>query len=183
MHACKQLPQTLGWPLRDEENVLARLPVLSVDKHHVISADKRCSGKLLEWYIEKFKAGEESAALNLIVLTAGAFDDDIKTPIVNIARELDAANAPPHQVGIQLFRLGGANIERQKTFDYLDDELYKEAKVRDIVDTVTYRGAGEGLSGDELLKVVLGAVVKKLDSRSSELQLSGQAQVLRAERE
>ncbi|KAI7781942.1 hypothetical protein SLS64_003413 [Diaporthe eres] len=141
-------------------------------------------GKLLEWYIEKFKAGEESAALNLIVLTAGAFDDDIKTPIVNIARELDAANAPPHQVGIQLFRLGGANIERQKTFDYLDDELHKEAKVRDIVDTVTYRGAGEGeLSGDELLKVVLGAVVKKLDTRSSELRLNGGAQVLRAERD
>ncbi|ROW15592.1 hypothetical protein VPNG_02143 [Cytospora leucostoma] len=141
-------------------------------------------GGLLEWYVKKFKAGEENAALNLIVLTAGAFDDDIKAPIVHIARELDAINAPAHQVGIQLFRLGGPNVERQKTFEYLDDELYKEAKVRDIVDTVTYRGPAEGgMSSDDLLKVVLGAVVNKLDTRSSELQLDGQAPVTRAERD
>lgn len=141
-------------------------------------------GKLLDWYVEKFKAGEESAALNLIVVTAGAFDDDIKAPIVKVARELDAANAPAHQVGIQLFRLGGPNVERQKTFEYLDDELHKEAKTRDIVDTVTYRGTAEGgMSGDDLLKVVLGAVVNKLDTRSSELRLDGNAPVTRAERD
>lgn len=144
----------------------------------------RRSGKLLDWYVEKFKAGEESAALNLIVLTAGAFDDDIKTPIVKVARELDEIKAPAHQVGIQLFRLGGPNIERQKTFEYLDDELYKEAKVRDIVDTVTYRGSADGgMSSDDLLKVVLGAVVNRLDSRSSELHLDSQAPGMRADRD
>lgn len=103
---------------------------------------------------------------------------------MHIARELDAINAPAHQVGIQLFRLGGPNVERQKTFEYLDDELYKEAKVRDIVDTVTYRGPAEGgMSNDDLLKVVLGAVVNKLDTRSSELRLDGTAPVTRAERD
>lgn len=45
----------------------------------------------------------------------------------------------------------------------LDDEL---EDVRDIVDTVTWEGGQVGkLSGDQMLKLCLGAVVKRLDRK------------------
>jgi hypothetical protein len=140
-------------------------------------------GGLLRWYCDKFKAGEEKAALNLVVLTAGAFDDDVKAPLIEAARLLDEVKAPDHQVGVQLFRLGGPNIARQKTLQHLDDELHKEAGTRDIVDTVTWSGHGEAMSEEELLKVVLGAVIKKIDMRAANLHLDGSAHLARAERD
>lgn len=140
-------------------------------------------GGLLKWYCDRFQAGEEKAALNLVVLTAGAFDDDVKAPLIQAARVLDELKAPSHQVGVQLFRLGGPNIQRQKTLQHLDDELHKEAGTRDIVDTVTWNGHGQDMSEDELLKVVLGAVIKKIDMRSTELNFDPSAPLARAERE
>ncbi|KAH7180147.1 hypothetical protein BKA60DRAFT_532521 [Fusarium oxysporum] len=140
-------------------------------------------GGLLKWYCDKFTAGEEKAALNIVVLTAGQFNDDIKTPLIQAARTLDEAKAPIHQAGVQLFRLGGPNLERQRTLQHLDDELHKEAGTRDIVDTVTWSGHGTSMSDDELLKVVLGAVIKKIDMRASELHLDEQAPTARADRE
>jgi hypothetical protein len=140
-------------------------------------------GGLLKWYCDKFTGGEEKAALNIIVLTAGKFDDDIKTPLIQAARTLDEAKAPIHQAGVQLFRLGGPDLERQKTLQHLDDELHKEAATRDIVDTVTWSGHGTTMSDDELLKIVLGAVIKRIDIRASELHLDDLAPTARAERE
>ncbi|KAF7553051.1 hypothetical protein G7Z17_g3924 [Cylindrodendrum hubeiense] len=140
-------------------------------------------GGLLKWYCDKFKAGDEKAALNIVVLTAGQFDDDIKAPLITAARMLDEMKAPMHQAGVQLFRLGGPNIARQKTLQHLDDELHKEAATRDIVDTVTWSGHGESMSDAELLKVVLGAVIKKIDMRASELHLDSLAPGMRAERD
>ncbi|KAH7111178.1 hypothetical protein B0J13DRAFT_631887 [Dactylonectria estremocensis] len=139
-------------------------------------------GALLKWYCDKYTAGDEKAALNIVVLTAGQFDDDIKAPLIQAAKVLDDAKAPTHQAGVQLFRLGGPNVVRQKTLQHLDDELHKEAGTRDIVDTVTWSGHGESMSDDELLKVVLGAVIKKIDVRASELHLDNAAPGTRAER-
>lgn len=128
--------------------------------------------KILSWYCEKLKAEEEGSALNLIVITAGAFDDDIKTPLVNVAKMLDQMKAPEHQVGIQLFQIGNRTPEVQRTFEYLDDQLHKDAETRDIVDTTSWSSSQKGsLSTDDLLKVVLGAVIKKLDERKSALDL------------
>ncbi|VUC24941.1 unnamed protein product [Clonostachys rosea] len=138
-------------------------------------------GGLLKWYCEKFQAGEERAALNLVVLTAGEFDDDIKKPLITAARTLDEAKAPSHQAGVQLFRLGAPHIERQNTLKHLDDELHKEAGTRDIVDTVSWDGHGLDMSKEQLLKVVLGAVSKKVDMRASELHLDNTTAALRAE--
>lgn len=131
--------------------------------------------KLLHWYGEKLKAGEEGAALNLIVITAGMFDDDIKAPLVNVAKMLDDLQVPEHQIGIQLFQIGQPNAEVQRTLAYLDDDLHRETQTRDIVDTTTWTGAPGSLSTDDLVKVVLGAVVKKLDERKSKLNLNNQA--------
>ncbi|CAJ2504961.1 Uu.00g123550.m01.CDS01 [Anthostomella pinea] len=131
--------------------------------------------KALNWYCGKLKAEEEGAALNLIVITAGHFDDDIKEPLVNVAKLLDRMEVPEHQVGVQLFQIGQPSPEVVQTFKYLDDELHKEAQTRDIVDTTTWTGEPGSLSTDDLLKVVLGAVVKKLDERSTSLNLNTSA--------
>ncbi|EMR63824.1 hypothetical protein MGN70_004362 [Eutypa lata] len=127
--------------------------------------------KILNWYCDKLKADDEEAALNLIVITAGVFEDDIRTPLINVARMLDDLKMPEHQVGIQLFNIR-PDAAVQEAFDYLDDELHKEARTRDIVDTTTWTGTAGNLSSDDLLKVILGAVVKKLDQRKSALALN-----------
>ncbi|KAI1338908.1 hypothetical protein F5Y15DRAFT_101650 [Xylariaceae sp. FL0016] len=128
--------------------------------------------KILTWYCGKLKNEQEDAALNLIVITAGQFDDDIKAPLVDAAKLLDRISVPEHQVGIQLFQIGEPTPEVRSTFAYLDDELHKEAQTRDIVDTTTWSGQPGSLSTDDLLKVVLGAVVKKLDVRKSALNMN-----------
>ena len=104
--------------------------------------------------------------VNMIVITDGAATDDPESVIINIARKLDALDAPPHQVGIQFFQVG-KDKEAAKALRDLDDGLAEAGNVRDIVDTVSWDGrSGEQvLSGDAILKVVLGAVVKRLDRR------------------
>lgn len=131
-------------------------------------------GKLLSWYCEKLKADEEGAALNLIVITAGSFDDDVKKPLVDVAKMLDQMKVPEHQIGIQLFQIGQSE-EVKRQFEYLDDELCKEAQTRDIVDTTTWTGQPGSLSSDDLVKVIMGAVVKSLDARKNKLGLDSAA--------
>lgn len=66
--------------------------------------------------------------------------------------------------GIQFFQVGnepGATA----ALVALDDELNQLHDVRDIVDTVPMAD-GAALSGEGILKVVLGAVNKKLDRAS-----------------
>ncbi|PSR92112.1 hypothetical protein BD289DRAFT_459830 [Coniella lustricola] len=132
-------------------------------------------GKLLTWYCDKLKVDDEGAALNLIVITAGAFDDDVKKPLVHAAKMLDEMKVPEHQIGIQLFQIGQPTPEQKRNFEYLDDELCKEAHTRDIVDTTTWTGAPGSLSSDDLVKTILGAVVKSLDARKSKLGLDSSA--------
>lgn len=104
--------------------------------------------------------------INVIVITDGAFSDDAESVILNAARTLDRCQAIPWQIGIQFFQIG-TDIAAQKHLEQLDDELGKAVKsdhVRDIVDTVPWKGqTGRTLSGDGILKVVLGAVNKRLD--------------------
>lgn len=135
--------------------------------------------KLLGWYCDKLKVDEEGAALNLIVITAGAFDDDVKKPLVTAAKTLDQMKVPEHQIGIQLFQIGQPSPEQKRNFEYLDDELCKETHTRDIVDTMTWTGAPGSLSSDDLVKTILGAVVKSLDERKSKLNLDSTTPVKR----
>ncbi|KUI54105.1 hypothetical protein VP1G_01393 [Cytospora mali] len=137
--------------------------------------------KLLSWYCGMLKQDEEGAALNLIIITTGSFDDDIRAPLVHVARMLDEMEVPEHQVGVQLFQIGQPSPEVARTFEYLDDELHKETGTRDIVDTTSWTGQPGSLSTDDLLKVVLGAVVKKLDERSKKMDLNTAAPVRRVD--
>lgn len=117
--------------------------------------------KLLTWYCNSVRKQADFAGWNLIVLTAGKFDDDVKAPLAETAKKLDEMQTPAHQLGIQLLQLGH-DAQVSNTFKYLDDELHKVAKTRDIIDWTSMGTTGE-LSPAEMLKVVLGGVVKKLD--------------------
>ncbi|KAK4101866.1 hypothetical protein N658DRAFT_495797 [Parathielavia hyrcaniae] len=118
--------------------------------------------------------------VNMIVITDGAPTDDPESVIISLAKKLDALEAPPYQVGIQFFQVGN-DVEATRALKELDDGLSEQGGgIRDMVDTVSWEGGGGGgggggaervLSADAILKVVLGAVVKRLDRR----MLSGES--------
>ncbi|KAI9884851.1 MAG: hypothetical protein M1823_003378 [Watsoniomyces obsoletus] len=127
--------------------------------------------QLLKPYLARYKAHPATTKpLNIVVITDGVPSDDVESVIVSAAKKLDAMDAPAWQVGIQFFQVGneaGAAAALQE----LDDGLAEVAGgVRDMVDTVPFRkvgGNGAGLSGDEILKVVLGAVNRRLDRKKN----------------
>jgi uncharacterized protein YegL len=99
--------------------------------------------------------------LNIIVITDGLPSDDVESVILSVAKKLDRLEALPWQVGIQFFQVG-RNPDAAEDLRYLDDAL-EEKGVRDIVDTVTWEGRPGELTAATVLKVVLGAVHRKLD--------------------
>ncbi|KAK0127030.1 hypothetical protein ONS96_006590 [Cadophora gregata f. sp. sojae] len=131
---------------------------------------------ILKPYLAKVEsemaAGREMKPLNLIVLTDGVPSDDVESVLLSAAKKLDKLDAPPFQVGVQFFQVGNEEGAKE-ALEELDDGLSElvEGGVRDIVDTVTWTGGrsssdgGIGLTGDGILKAVLGAVVKRLDRR------------------
>ena len=111
---------------------------------------------------------EESAIkpLNIIVLTDGAYADDVESVVISTCKKLDKLDAPAWQIGIQFFQVG-ADEEARLALEELDDGLEERAG-RDIVDTMPWRKEMEGrggVSGEGILKVVLGAVNRRLDRR------------------
>lgn len=101
--------------------------------------------------------------VNIIVITDGCPSDDPESVIVQYAKKLDQIEAPLHQVGIQFFQVGN-NCEARQALRELDDDLAKQG-IRDMVDTATWNAAGGTLTADGILKVVLGAVVRKIDRK------------------
>ncbi|KAK3079607.1 hypothetical protein LTS18_004426 [Coniosporium uncinatum] len=127
--------------------------------------------QILKPYLQRYGAAPDTTKpLNVIVITDGAPSDDVESPIISAAKKLDKLDAPAWQVGVQFFQVGkepGAKAALKQ----LDDELAGLAgdeEMRDIVDTVPFRGeADETLNGDGILKVVLGSVVRRLDRKRS----------------
>ncbi|KAF7716107.1 Uncharacterized protein PECH_006530 [Penicillium ucsense] len=107
--------------------------------------------------------------VNIIAITDGEFTDDAESIIIRVAQTLDHVGCLPWQVGIQFFQIGEDERLRQYLQE-LDDELgnrSRNGKMRDIVDTVPWRGrSGQRLDAEGILKCVLGAVNKKYDRRS-----------------
>ncbi|KAG9247720.1 hypothetical protein BJ878DRAFT_532378 [Calycina marina] len=122
---------------------------------------------------ESIGEGKELKPMNLIVLTDGIPSDDVESVLLSAARKLDMLDAPPFQVGVQFFQVGNEEGAKE-ALEELDDELSNkvEVGVRDIVDTVTWTSGGSssnggvGLTGDGILKVCLGSVVRRLDRRN-----------------
>ncbi|KAH8918474.1 hypothetical protein BT69DRAFT_576358 [Atractiella rhizophila] len=111
---------------------------------------------------QKASGGPKLKPLNLIVLTDGAPDrnQDPEPVIVDIARRLDAGRFPLFQVGIQFIQIGNDD-EATAHLTRLDDDLKKVHKIRDMCDTTP---ATAVVSGDKLLKALLGGLNRKVDS-------------------
>ncbi|KAF5008432.1 hypothetical protein FDECE_5302 [Fusarium decemcellulare] len=112
---------------------------------------------------------DNTKPVNIIVITDGCPTDDPESIIVHHAKKLDQLEAPPHQVGIQFFQVGNER-GAAKALRELDDDL-AELGIRDMVDTATWNSTAsdnsQSLTADGILKVVLGAVVRRLDRRST----------------
>ncbi|PWY88787.1 hypothetical protein BO94DRAFT_464546 [Aspergillus sclerotioniger CBS 115572] len=110
--------------------------------------------------------------LNIIAITDGAFTDDAESIIADVAERLDSDKfqAVPWQVGIQFFQVGNdaaATAYLQELDDNLG-EMQQKGRIRDIVDTVPWRGdRGQTLSAEGILKCVLGAVNRKYDKKDA----------------
>lgn len=128
----------------------------------------------LAYYEQCVKGGKECKPVNLIVLTDGVPSDDVESVLISAAKKLDRLDAPPFQVGVQFFQVGNEDGAKE-ALEELDDELSDrvEGGIRDMVDTVTWTGGRSttkgnvGLTGESVLKAVLGAVVKRLDRRAA----------------
>ncbi|PYH69599.1 uncharacterized protein BO88DRAFT_404608 [Aspergillus vadensis CBS 113365] len=130
----------------------------------------------LQKAISKSDGSRDSAQLmkplNIIAITDGAFTDDAESVIAGVAQKLDEKKyqAVPWQVGIQFFQIGN-DAQARAYLQELDDNLadmQKKDHLRDIVDTVPWRGdQGQTLSADGILKCVLGAVSRKYDKREA----------------
>jgi uncharacterized protein YegL len=128
---------------------------------------------LLNAYLKDYKLKPDTKKpMNLICITDGTPTDDDEYPLINTAKKLDELDAPAWQVGVQFFQVG-SDRKASEHLKMLDDELAKisgKDDLRDIVDTVPFTDANGGrLSADGILKVVLGAVTRRLDRRSQDL--------------
>ncbi|KAF2864905.1 hypothetical protein BDV95DRAFT_508257 [Massariosphaeria phaeospora] len=134
--------------------------------------------KILKNYLQQYQASPESTKpINIIVITDGEPSDDVESVIINAAKKLDKFDAPSWQVGIQFFQVGNEHGAREHLKN-LDDglrELAGDDDLRDIVDTVPYTTGQEDekLSAQGILKVVLGAVNRRIDRNSKELHRRG----------
>ncbi|KAJ6787398.1 hypothetical protein PWT90_09811 [Aphanocladium album] len=102
--------------------------------------------------------------INVIVITDGRPTDDPAGVLIGIAMRLSQMRAPASQLGVQFFQVG-EDKEAREALRELDDGLMKHAG-RDIVDAVTWDGngrRGNTLTAEGVLKVVLGAVSRRLD--------------------
>jgi Mg-chelatase subunit ChlD len=126
---------------------------------------------ILRPYMARYaRAPEATKPLNLIVITDGEPSDDVESPIIAAAKKLDKLDAPAWQVGIQFFQVGNEPGAREHLKQLDDDlaELAGDDDLRDMVDTVPWTSANGGrLTSDGILKVVLGAVTRRLDNRRS----------------
>lgn len=121
-------------------------------------------------YLDKLERAEAPQSkpkpLNIIVITDGApsSPSDLESAIVRAAKRLDALEAPAWQIGIQFFQVGGDQSATRSLME-LDDSLKETHNIRDMVDTVPWK-AESGFDGVFILKVVTGAVNRRLDRRA-----------------
>ncbi|TGZ83806.1 hypothetical protein EX30DRAFT_361818 [Ascodesmis nigricans] len=103
--------------------------------------------------------------LNVVVITDGEATDDPESVIVDMARRLERANAPLHQVGIQFLQVGD-EVEAREALRELDDALSGMYGIRDMVDTTVWEeGEGGEVTAEVVLKALLGGVNRRWDRK------------------
>ena len=126
---------------------------------------------ILKPYLKRYaEKPDTTKPVNIICITDGEPSDDVESPLIAAAKKLDKLDAPAWQVGVQFFQVG-RDEEAKRHLKQLDDELAEIAgddELRDIVDTVPFKGEdGSKLTAEGILKVVLGAVNRRLDRKKS----------------
>ncbi|KAF3937547.1 hypothetical protein ABW19_dt0202970 [Dactylella cylindrospora] len=147
--------------VKSKEQVLRIFDAVQPEGTHTPTG--RVLKKILDSYIRKYNLDRRIKKLNIIVITDGEPTDDVEGPITDTAKNLDNIGADYNQVGIQFVQIGN-DKEAAKALMFLDNDLSKSYNVRDMVDTVIW---AEGMSVDDLKKVVLGGVHKGLDRKTS----------------
>jgi len=123
-------------------------------------------GTLLDHYMYAFRANRNIKPMNIICITDGEPTDPttLERNIVRVARELDQLKAKERQVGVQFFQVGDDHAATQ-ALEELDNCLVEEHGVRDMVDTVSWKDLHGGLTGEGILKAVMGAIDGGLDRK------------------
>jgi uncharacterized protein YegL len=125
-------------------------------------------GEILKTYMDAYKRNRNIKPLNIICITDGEPTDPgkLERAIVDCAKELDQLDARDRQVGVQFFQVG-SDEGATEALEELDNSLVEEHGVRDMVDTVSWKqmNGGRGLTGDGVLKAVMGAIDGKLDRK------------------
>lgn len=130
------------------------------------------TGRRLEDILGAYMQRLETAAggprsvkpMNVIVVTDGDPTDDPAGVLIEVASRLNQMRAPASQLGVQFFQVG-RDARAKEALQELDDGLARHSG-RDIVDAVTWDATsqgGRGLTAEGVLKVVLGAVSRRLD--------------------
>jgi len=98
--------------------------------------------------------------LDIIVISDGKADDDMKSVILSAARELDKLDALAWQVGIQFCQVGNdGHEELDATLCYQNGQ---DEEVRNIVATIPWM---ETLDGQGILTSALGAVNRRHNNK------------------
>ncbi|KAJ7512456.1 hypothetical protein B0H11DRAFT_2268501 [Mycena galericulata] len=111
------------------------------------------------------KTQEIIKRVNYIVITDGQATDDPKHAIIDAAARLKAMkNLCLIQIGIQFVQIGNDSAAT-RALQELDDDLAKEANIRDIVDTTPYSKLNP-VTADGLIKVLLGGINRRIDQQT-----------------
>lgn len=145
-------------------------PALEASEDPSTTVAKRL-GQVLRPYIKAYQAGTTGderfkymAQINLIVVTNGADNENLKSETLAVAEDLIECGAPSAQIGIQFVQIGHDKECTQMLKD-LDSDMI--TIYRDMIDTVLYDQTKDPRTGrmteDGLYKVLLGGVSRKVD--------------------
>ncbi|KAH7924322.1 hypothetical protein BV22DRAFT_980309, partial [Leucogyrophana mollusca] len=103
--------------------------------------------------------------IHIIVITDGVATDhqDLPARIVEAARRLDRHNIEQAKFGIQFVQIGD-DPDAASALRLLDDQLAKEFRIKDIVDTTPFL-PGQTFDAEYMLKILLGGIDKVLDNK------------------
>jgi len=160
----------------NESNVRSAEKIISIFRQvvpHGVTPTANLLDHVLRGYLEEVyelqKTGlslmeiwRQTKPVNIVILTDGEPTDEPEDVIVDVAKKLDQLNAPLAQVGIQFVQIGD-DPAATEYLESLDDALKVEYNIRDIVDTTPY--TGKDVTADEILKILLGAVNRRLDRK------------------
>lgn len=107
----------------------------------------------------------QHSPIDIIIITDGVATDQQALPevIVSTAHRLERSQVPEEMFGIQFVQIG-TDAEAASALRALDDQLAKQYKIRDIVDTTPYDPQQGAFNTDYMLKILLGGVNKILDN-------------------